>query len=54
MYLGSRHRLILRSAPQERISKDGHQARCSFAPFETHRCAMLLRVRLETGPVYED
>jgi hypothetical protein len=28
------------------VSKDGQQARCAFPPFETHRCAMLLRVRL--------
>jgi len=34
--------LILRSAPQGRVSKDGQQARCAFPPFETHRCAMLL------------
>ena len=38
--------LILRSAAKRRVSKDGQQARCAFPPFETHRCAMLLRVRL--------
>jgi hypothetical protein len=44
--------LILRSAPLEylgvnsvRVSKDGKQRRCSLPPFETHRYAMLLRVR---------
>ena len=38
--------LILRSRALRGVSKDGQQARCAFPPFETHRCAMLLRVRL--------
>src|SRR5437660_10943452 len=41
-----KHCLILRSAAKRRVSKDGQQARCSFPPLETHRFAMLLRVRL--------
>src|SRR5207302_6534508 len=36
--------------PEERCEaarlEGWQQARCSFPPFETHRCAMLLRVRL--------
>jgi hypothetical protein len=27
------------------VSKDGQPTECSFPPVETHRCAMLLRVR---------
>jgi hypothetical protein len=37
--------LILRSTPKACVSKDGQQAGYSFPPFETHRYAMLLRVR---------
>lgn len=40
--------LILRSAAEQRVSKDGdREARSGASPFETHRSAMLLRVRCE-------
>jgi hypothetical protein len=31
--------------PRSGVSKDGHQTKCSFLPFETHPCGTLLRVR---------
>jgi hypothetical protein len=37
--------LILRSRAARGVSKDGQHAPCLRPPFETHRCAMLLRVR---------
>ena len=35
---------LILSEPRSGVSKDGNQSRCC-PPFETHRCAMLLRVR---------
>jgi hypothetical protein len=40
-----RNNLILRSGPQGRVSKGGHEHRVCCPSFETPRCARLLRVR---------
>jgi len=39
------HHLTLRSVAKRRVSKGGPQTRCVLPPFETPRCARLLRVR---------
>jgi hypothetical protein len=42
------HHLTLRSGPQGRVSKGGQQHDW-LPPFETHRFAVLLRVRLSVS-----